>query len=317
MDKAPAFRSRRVPLLTAAGAVAVGAGVAWAFWTVWRRSRAGVVTATPAPPREVFVRVRGLELYARAWPEVVSERSSGRLPVVLVHGYGISGRYMVPIGERLAAERPVYAPDLPGHGRSGDPARVLTIPELADVLAAWMSAAGIARAALLGNSMGCQIVAELALRHPERVDRLVLVGPTADPRARSLPRILPRFLWTAFSERLSLVLLVAWDFLRAGLPRLWRELDVVFADRLEDKLGRISAPVLIVRGGRDRLVSEEWAEELAGRLREGGLRVVPGGSHALHYGVPDELMRLMRPFLEAEALPVYSPSDGILREVKP
>jgi 2-hydroxy-6-oxonona-2,4-dienedioate hydrolase len=313
VDKAPAFRSRRAPLLAAAGAVAVGAGVAWALWTVWRRSRAGVVRARPDPPREVFVWVRGLGLLTRAWPAPASET----LPMILVHGYGISGRYLVPIGERLAAERAVYAPDLPGHGRSDDPERVLTIPELADVLAAWMSAAGIARAALLGNSMGCQIVAELALRHPERVDRLVLVGPTADPRARSLPRILPRFLWTAFSERLSLVLLVAWDFLRAGLPRLWRELDVVFADRLEDKLGRIAVPVLIVRGGRDRLVSEEWAEELAGRLREGQLQVVPGGSHALHYGVPDELMRLMRPFLEAGAQPLYSLPDGAPIESKP
>jgi len=313
VDELPVLRSRRAPFLAAAAAVAVGAGVAWGIWTVWRRSRVGVVRATPEPPREVFVRVRGLELLTRVWPVA----ASGTLPVVLVHGYGISGRYMVPIGDRLAVERPVYAPDLPGHGRSDDPERVLTIAELADFLASWMSAAGIDRTALLGNSMGCQIVAELALRHPERVDRLVLVGPTADPRARSLPRSLPRFLWTAFSERLSLVLLVAWDFLRAGLPRLWRELDVLFGDRLEDKLGRIAAPVLIVRGGRDRLVSEEWAEELAGRLQRGSLRVVPDGSHALHYGAPDELMRLMRPFLEAGALPVYSLPDGIPIEAQP
>lgn len=290
MNKTPALPSRRALLLAGGMALAIGAAVSWA---VWRRARAGSSAATPGGPRDVVVRVRGLRLVARAWPAVASER----LPVILVHGYGISGRYMVPIGERLAAERPVYAPDLPGYGRSEDPARVFDIPELADVLAAWMSAAGIERAALLGNSMGCQVVAELALQHPGKVDRLVLVGPTADPRARSLPRILPRFLWTAFSERLSLVLLVAWDFLRAGLPRLWRELDVVFEDRLEDKLPRIAAPVLIVRGERDRLVSEAWTGELAGGLRDGRLRVIPAGSHALHYGVPDELMRLLKPFL--------------------
>src|SRR3712207_7271813 len=52
--------------------------------------------------------------------------------------------------------------------RSDKPRRVLPIPELADALAAWMEAAGLRRTSLVGNPLGCEILVELALCHPER-----------------------------------------------------------------------------------------------------------------------------------------------------
>ncbi|HEX3131286.1 MAG TPA: alpha/beta hydrolase [Thermoanaerobaculia bacterium] len=221
----------------------------------------------------------------------------GKLPVVLVHGYGVSSRYMVPIARRLAAERTVYAPDLPGHGRSEDPGRTLTVPELAGVLYKWMDAAGLERAILLGNSMGCQIAVELAVRHPERIDRLILTGPTVDPQARTFWRQLPRFIRTAFAERPSLLFWVAWDYLRAGPSRIRREMDVAFADRIEDKLWRISMPSLVLRGERDAIVPQRWAEEVVRCLGTVDLQVIPGAGHALNYSAADELMRRIRPFL--------------------
>lgn len=217
--------------------------------------------------------------------------------MVLVHGYGVSSRYMVPIARRLAAERPVYAPDLPGHGRSEDPGRTLTVPELASVLHEWMAAAGLDRVALLGNSMGCQIAVELTLRHPERVDRLILVGPTVDPGARTFRRQFPRFVRTAFAERPSLLFWVAWDYLRAGPGRILREMDVAFADRIEDKLPLISKPSLVLRGERDAIVPQRWAEAVARGLGAGGVEVIRGAGHALNYSAADELMRRIRPFL--------------------
>ena len=108
-----------------------------------------------------------------------------RLPVVLVHGLGLSGRYMLPVARHLAPHFPVYLPDLPGFGDSEKPADTLDVPGLADALAAWIAAAGLARAALLGNSFGCQIIADLAARHPDLVERAVLQGPTTPPDERS------------------------------------------------------------------------------------------------------------------------------------
>lgn len=261
-----------------------------------RRSRpwAGLPKEPKGALRELWTRVDGLTIYSR-----VSRDPVGGLPVVLVHGYGVSSRYMVPIAKRLAAERPVYAPDLPGHGRTDDPARTLSLPELADVLRRWMDSLRLARVAFLANSMGCQIVAEFAVRWPERVDRLILVGPTTDAGARSFWPYLPRFLKTAWMERPSIIPLVAKDYVRAGIPALYREMRAVFADRIEDKLPRIEAPVLVLRGEKDAIVPQRWAEEVARLAGADGVRVIPGAGHALNYTAADELMRRIRPFLAA------------------
>ena len=77
---------------------------------------------------------------------------------------------MVRVAERLVPYRRVFAPDLPGFGGSEKPSRVLDLPGLSDALAAWMGGVGVGRAALVGNSLGCQIIADLALRHPERIE---------------------------------------------------------------------------------------------------------------------------------------------------
>lgn len=76
--------------------------------------------------------------------------------VVLVHGSGLSGRYMIPTARELTADFRVYVPDLPGFGDSGKPQKVLSVPELADWVADWMIAIGLPRGALLGNSFGCR-----------------------------------------------------------------------------------------------------------------------------------------------------------------
>ena len=257
------------------------------------RSRARQSKEPKGRLRDLWIRVDGLRIYAHA-----SQRPAAHsLPVVLVHGYGMSSGYMVPLAKCLAAERTVYAPDLPGHGRSDDPGRTLSIHELADFLTAWMDAAGIGKAAFLGNSMGCQILAELAVRHPDRVERLILVSPTVDPAARTFLRELPRFLKTAFAERPSIILMVWRDYLRAGFRRLRREMAFAFADRIEQKLALISVPSLVVRGERDAVVPQAWAAEVARKLRAGDVRVIRGKGHALNYSAADELMRVIRPFL--------------------
>ncbi|MGY1736259.1 alpha/beta fold hydrolase [Geodermatophilus sp. SYSU D00684] len=129
----------------------------------------------------------GTRVHARTWRP---GEDAGRTPVVLLHGLGLSSRSLVPLGRRLAAlGHDVVAPDLPGFGRSPRDPR-LRRPGGPDVatqtghLLAWLDAVGIARAHVFGNSIGAQVGVELAARHPERVARLVLSGPTPDPRYR-------------------------------------------------------------------------------------------------------------------------------------
>ncbi|WP_404982631.1 MULTISPECIES: alpha/beta fold hydrolase [unclassified Caballeronia] len=75
---------------------------------------------------------------------------------------------------------------MPGFGESRTRRAALSIPELADALHLWLKASGIERASFVGNSFGCQILTDFAMRYPHAVDRLVLQGPTVDHRARHL-----------------------------------------------------------------------------------------------------------------------------------
>ena len=173
---------------------------------------------------------------------------NGNPAVVLVHGLVASSRYMVPTAELLAAHYRVYAPDLPGFGKSDKPPRVLNVAELSDFLAAWMGMTGLKSAALVGNSFGCQIIVKLALRHPERVEKAVLQGPTVDPPGRTALRQIGRLLLDGVREPPSLLPIELLDYLHAGFRRPVRTFRYMLEDRIEERLPQMHVPTLVVRG---------------------------------------------------------------------
>jgi pimeloyl-ACP methyl ester carboxylesterase len=265
------------------------------------------VIPPPQPLDRRWAEVHGLAIHA--WRSPGPPRptgAAGAVPLVLVHGLGVSSRYFLRLAGRLAAGRPVLAPDLPGFGRSATPPRPLDVHAQADFLAAWMPAMGLERAAFLGHSLGSQVVADLALRHPHRVERLVLAAPTIDDGGRSVPRELLRLLRDVPREPFSLVPIVTRDYLRAGLGRVLRTLRYALADRLEEKLPLLDLPVLVLRGARDPVVSERWSEKVAALLPHGRLAVVPGAAHALQFSHPREVAALLDSFLD-EGLPSPPP----------
>ncbi len=232
----------------------------------------------------------------------VSRESSpkGRAAVVLVHGLVVSSLYMVPTAKRLAPHYRVFAPDLPGFGRSERPPGVLDVAGLSDALSDWMGAVGLERAALVGNSMGCQIIADLAVRHPVRVERAVLQGPTMDPGAKSVPRQVGRFLLDVPREPLSLLAIEGLDLFRAGVGRSWRTFRYALEDPIEGKLPHVRVPTLVVGGARDPIVSQRWAKEVTGLLPMGRLSVIPGAAHATNYGRATAFAHVVRGFLDED-----------------
>jgi hypothetical protein len=89
-----------------------------------------------------------------------------------VHGIGVSSRYFVRLGEELAGSHAVSIPDLRGFGKSDGAGRPLSVLGLADALLAFLEAVGLEWPQLVATSMGCQVVAALAARHPGRVGPL-------------------------------------------------------------------------------------------------------------------------------------------------
>ena len=220
--------------------------------------------------------------------------------VVLVHGLGVSSRYMVPTAVRLAPSFRVYAPDLPGFGKSAKPRRALDVPGLADALLAWLDARGLERPSLVANSLGCQVAVDLAVRHRERVARLVLVGPTVDPGARDPLRQIGRLLLDSLREPPSLLAIIARDYAVFGPRRFIETARYALRDRIEDKLPSVAAPTIVACGSRDGLVSPGWCDAAARLLPAGRLVVVPGAAHALNYNAPAPLVRAITPFLLGE-----------------
>lgn len=241
----------------------------------------------------VWSTIAGLNMHARAW-----ERE-GAPGVVLVPGLGLSSRYTTPTAELLAARWRVLAPDLPGFGRSDKPPRALDVPELAQFLAAWIEALQLRGATLVGNSFGCQVIAQLAISAPEIISQaagIVMIAPTIEPAARQSWRQLLRLAHTALIEPLSLIPLVTADYLRAGPRRMWRTFQFALHDRIEDKLPLITAPALVVDGERDPLVSKSWAIQASELLTSGRLATIPGAAHALYYNSPGELAHIINEF---------------------
>jgi pimeloyl-ACP methyl ester carboxylesterase len=248
--------------------------------------------------RSQWYAVNGMRVHARVSVNAVPPE---RPTLVLVHGLGVSSRYMIPTAQELARTYRVYAPDLPGVGKSDRPPRAMTIPELADALAAWMQAAGLGSAVLVGNSLGCQVIVDFALRYAARLQRVVLVGATIDPEARGALRQIGRGLFDVVAEPPALWPILVHDYLVAGPFRSLQTLRYALQDPIEQKLPQVRAPALVVRGAGDTIVPPRWAEEMTRLLPAARLVVIPGACHAVNFSHPRELARVIVPFVPMKA----------------
>jgi pimeloyl-ACP methyl ester carboxylesterase len=160
-----------------------------------------------------------------------------------------------------------------------------------------MTAMGIQKPVLIGNSMGCQVLADLAVRFPARVERLVLIGPTMDRTARTGVKQLWRLVRDTFREAPSQPFVVAYDYSSFGLRRFRQTFYDALADRIERKLPRIDVPVLVIRGARDPIAPRRWARELADLAPQARYAEVRDTAHTVNYMAPGALARAVRHFL--------------------
>ena len=249
----------------------------------------------------VFVRVP-TELKRQSVARANGSRGNGSAPeleatpIVLLHGLG-SSRTLKPLIRALGTRRPVFAPDLPGFGMSDQPIHPLDIPELADALRRWLLDNNLTPAIVVGVSFGCQVAVDLAARYPAAVDRLVLVGPMFDPKARTPARLAMRWVRNAPHSSPRLAPTVVHDFIDAGPWRSARALRSALEDPVEEKLADIEATTLVVRPERDHLSRADWTERVAELIPDAELVVLPKAAHAIGPRTAARLTALLVPFL--------------------
>jgi 2-hydroxy-6-oxonona-2,4-dienedioate hydrolase len=217
--------------------------------------------------------------------------------VVLIHGVIVSGRYLTPLGAALSRDFAVAIPDLPGYGLSQSTIPGQTLAELADAAVASAAVLGTDRVSLVGNSFGAQIAIEAAVRHPETVQRIALIGPTTDPRARSLPRQYLRWQRCGPHEHPSVFPVMARDLLDVGPLQAARLLGVMLRDHPEDKLPVVRQPALVVRGEHDHVAPADWARYVARLLPDGRMTQIPSQGHMPHWSGAAEVASALRAFL--------------------
>lgn len=243
-------------------------------------------------------------------PPLHSETAGSGAPLVLVHGFTQSGRAWGPVGAALAARYRVTTLDAPGHGRSAAVTADLTGG--ADLMAETAARAG-GPATWLGYSMGGRYALHVALRHPEVVERLVLVSATAgidDDAERAERRRADQALADRI-ERDGLEPFLRWWLsqpLFASLPPEAAELE----SRLEgsaaglasslrlagtgtqvplwDRLGDLRVPVLVVVGARDAKYAALGRRLVAAVGPNAALAVIPDAGHACHLERPAEFL---------------------------
>jgi pimeloyl-ACP methyl ester carboxylesterase len=255
-------------------------------------------------------------------------------PVLLVHGFGASIEWWERNVTALAARHRVYAPDLPGFGRSERLPETLSLSSAAGFLRRFLDAMDAPRAHVVGNSMGGLIALQFAVQFAGSVDRLALVSPAgfARPihwvfRLLSLP-LLGR--WFSRPDRRKLEMFHryfihgdgSWltaDWLDRvyapsalpGAPQMLRDvarlgvglggIKTSLLEPLHRALPRVTAPSLIVWGDRDRLVPPAQAEIGRRLLPNARVHIFPGCGHCPQLECAAAFNELLLAFLNPEA----------------
>jgi pimeloyl-ACP methyl ester carboxylesterase len=175
---------------------------------------------------------------------------------------------------------------------------ILNVVELSDALASWMQTMKLPSATFLGNSMGCQVIVNFALRYPQCIERAILVSPTMDPNALTIHQEAGRLLRDTPCEPLHFLPVLLREYVRAGIPRTIRTLQYALEDPMEEHLSHVHIPTLVIRGSRDPIVSQDWVEKVNRLLPDSQLVVVQGAGHAVNFNSPDRLVHLVRSFLQ-------------------
>ena len=260
-----------------------------------------------AEPEGHRITINGMEMYY----EVSGEGD----PLIVLHGAYMAIPAMGDIIPQLSETHKVYALEMQGHGRTTDIDRPITYPNLADDVAAFMDAVELEKADVFGYSMGAATGLQLAIRHPDKVNHLVLASTGYDASgfqpefAKMLPTMTPEMLLGTPFEAAYRELAPNPDGFRAlaeKLIALEHEPQAWEAD-----LPDIAAPVLLIVGDADvvtlehvvamyRLLGGGAMGDMGQPLAASRLAVLPATSHTAVINQPELLLSLIEPFLQGQ-----------------
>ena len=254
-----------------------------------------------------YANVNGMKMYY----EVLGEGD----PLIVLHGAYMNIPNMGEIIPALAETHKVYAIEMQGHGRTNDINRPITYPNLADDVAAFIDAVGLKKADVFGYSMGACAGLQLAIRHPEKVNKLIFCSGAYDFEGWQ-----PEF--RAFIPQMTVDMFVNMPFAEEyrklapdpdGFPALVKKLIALEKEPMawEADVKTLKIPVLIISGDADaamlehlvamfRLLGGGVMGDMGHPLSNSRLAVLPATAHTAVITQVDMLMAFIEPFLKGE-----------------
>jgi pimeloyl-ACP methyl ester carboxylesterase len=234
-------------------------------------------------------------------------------PLIFLH----SGQGYDPwqgFAAQLAANRRLIAPSHPGFGKSSLPNWIDSIDDIAYLYLELADRLDVAKADIVGCSIGGWIAAEMASKTPERVGRLVLIGPPGVKVGSPDKLDIPDLFAMPQDEVNKLIYRDPAGMAPDQTKIADDELNVVFRNReslalltwepwmhnpkLKHRLHRVKAPSLFVRGEHDGLISAEYLSAYARLLPNATTLTIAGAGHLPHLEQPQALAAAIFSFLE-------------------
>jgi 4,5:9,10-diseco-3-hydroxy-5,9,17-trioxoandrosta-1(10),2-diene-4-oate hydrolase len=210
--------------------------------------------------------------------------------IVFLHGTGGSGKVWFNQLRRFEADYRVLAPDLPGYGRTPLPDFIRSVDDYPAFVLALLDTLGLSQAILVGNSMGGRVALQLALDHPERVAGLVLIN-SSGLKLPGIPTVNVRE--TDPADFAAKLFYRAPDNSRAALAERFVDTPEQQQARqtmlrltagplrrdMQDRLGEILAPTLVIWGEGDRIIPPVYADAFVAAIPDARLAMIARAGH--------------------------------------
>lgn len=241
--------------------------------------------------------------------------------ITLLHGWGLSGNVWEGVAAQLSKSFFTTWLDLPGYGRSSIPANFeYSLLSLAEIVAKQLED----NSTVLGWSLGGMVAMQLAISHPRKIGKLILVASSPQffvspdwPHAVD-SSVLENFaagLSTSYRSTVLQFLAIqalgsehAREEIRVLRNKVFRDgdpdtmaltsgLNILLTDNLRNSVERINCPTLVIAGEKDRLMPPDAAAYLANKISNSQLQVINGASHAPFISHPTTFTNLLTSFI--------------------
>lgn len=239
----------------------------------------------------------------------------GKKPtIIILHGWGLSGARFEPLKKELTdSGYTVYAPDLPGFGNSGFPARALYLSDYADFLQAYIKKHSIRNPILIGHSFGGRVSLKFNFMFPGEVHALILTGTpgfTPVPKKRLILFItlakIGKGIFSVWPLSVAQERIRNWYYYLVGARDFYRASGImreifkhIVQEDLNTALVAVRVPCLLVWGADDGITPVWIAEKMHSVISGSVLHILPDSDHGVSYKQPKRFVPFVTEFTES------------------